>query len=579
MAAELLPLSIPKKRVSAWVAETKPKEARVWISHLPMADAGEAARELYQSLYTLNRLELPVQERCQLLELYEQPVKTVIDGLSHHFHPPILPLNKKKRQLAQFIRRLRQEMANGYKLLIRDISESRMLWGKRKLKVAATEAAVRYLGEILHSCYQVYVPTPPTVWRELHVLYRFSEDNDWFGGEAAGAGLQSSSPIYQRYLQVVLLGLCNPYQLPEREWLHVAQFLGKWGHLAGISDELYIQDKGSQFLIDLNADNPPLPYPKDNNMLDGRRYRRLDTSELAHKAQEFLSLLEDGAAACDLDIGIDCLDSACKEILKRMFRFWGATARRLHSRKKKKGRCFVVTGINALHFFASGQKPFSAHGTAKLERGSSLVQSGKSTFTVSVSPEDTPMDTDAVFIDLDKPDTEPELVANLEQTTDSMLPAEEVYRVEGWRIGDESAGGMSLSTDENVSQHLRVGEVVGTRDSGDGASWQVAVVRWVKSQTSGEVEVGLEFIAPKISPVAARSLKSPDTIYQQSLLVPAITALKQPASIVLPSGIYEANQAFMLADEDGERKVVGLSLINESVAFDHVVFANSRKDS
>lgn len=579
MAAELLPLSIPKKKVSAWVAETKPKDARHWVSHLPMADAGEAARELYQSLYTLNRLELPVQERQELMEIYEQPVQTVIDGLAHHFYPPILPLNEKKRQLAKFIRQLRQEMANGFKLVIRDVSESRRLWGKKKLKITAVESAVRYLGEILHSCYQVYVPTPPTVWRELNVLYRFSEDNEWFGDQVLGPGLQSSSPVYQRFLQVVLLGLCNPYQLPEREWIYVAQFLNKWSYLAGISDELYIQDKNSQFLIDLNADSPPLPYPKTNDLLDGRRYRRLDTSELARKVEELLSRLEDGVAARDLDIGIDCLDSACKEVLKRMRRFWGAAARRQHSRKKKKGRCFVVAGINALHFFASGQKPFVAPVSENMQRGSSVVRGGKSTFAVSVAPEDKPMDTDAVFIDLDRSELEPAPVSSTEQLADSMLPADEIYRVESWQLGDESAGGMSLSTGQSVSQHLRVGEILGVRDPAEDAPWQVVVVRWVKSQASGNVETGVEFIAPSVRPVATRSLRNPDSVYQQSLLVPAIKSLKQPASLLMPAGTYEANQTFMLADEEGERKVVALSLINESQTFNHVVFANARKEA
>ena len=64
-----LALLIPEKEVSAWAAETNPKEARAWLESLPLADSGEAARDIYQALYTLNRLELTMQSRLELMEL------------------------------------------------------------------------------------------------------------------------------------------------------------------------------------------------------------------------------------------------------------------------------------------------------------------------------------------------------------------------------------------------------------------------------------------------------------------------------------------------------------------------------
>ena len=61
MTTSTLGLYIPEIKVSAWVAETHPKEAAEWLNDLPYGDASEAAREIYQSLYTLNRQKLGPQ--------------------------------------------------------------------------------------------------------------------------------------------------------------------------------------------------------------------------------------------------------------------------------------------------------------------------------------------------------------------------------------------------------------------------------------------------------------------------------------------------------------------------------------
>jgi len=86
------------------MAETDPKYARAWLASLPLADSAETAREIYQSLYTLNRQELDVGQRFELMELYNAPVASVTAVLESYFTRAALPLTPKKRQLAEFIR-------------------------------------------------------------------------------------------------------------------------------------------------------------------------------------------------------------------------------------------------------------------------------------------------------------------------------------------------------------------------------------------------------------------------------------------------------------------------------------------
>jgi hypothetical protein len=87
--------------------------------------------------------------------------------------------------------------------------------------------------------------------------------------------------------------------------------------------------------------------------------RLLDAVELLRTIQFFMQRLKQGDSARTLSIGLDCLDTMCLEMLQRMQRSWGQVLRRQYSRIQRGGPAFVCAGIPALHFFASGQKPFA----------------------------------------------------------------------------------------------------------------------------------------------------------------------------------------------------------------------------
>ena len=213
------PLFVPDKEVSAWVTETQPKEARAWLNSLPLADDGDSARDIYQALYTLNRLEVAPQNRLELMELYQAPVATVSSVLGSQFRGLALPLAAELRQLAELIRQLKMEMAIGYKCAINDLQAARLSRSRRQSWIVASERAMWYLSEVLLDSYQIYMPPPPGVWREIHALYRLAEEQDRLTEaiELADEGDTRQTTIYERYRQIVLLGLCNPYQLAQTE--------------------------------------------------------------------------------------------------------------------------------------------------------------------------------------------------------------------------------------------------------------------------------------------------------------------------------------------------------------------------
>ena len=246
---EIAPFSVPAKQVSAWVTETDPKSAQEWITNLPMGDIAEASREIYQAIYTLNRLKIGPASRFKILQLYRQPVDTISNALKSQYQKNVFPLNKIKRQLAEFVRELQMEMAHGYKCTILDAEKARFMWGKKELKVQAATYAMFYLGEVLKCSYEVYMACPSRVWNEIHGIYQYAEQLGWldFKNET-GAGI---SPITKEYLINILMGLNNPYQLPEQELGKVREFLEGWAQLAEISPKLEINNIAGHFLIEI----------------------------------------------------------------------------------------------------------------------------------------------------------------------------------------------------------------------------------------------------------------------------------------------------------------------------------------
>src|SRR4030066_503563 len=111
--------ALPRSQVTAWVVEARPSETASWLASLPLADSVQTAQQLYQALFTLNRMPLEADDRLVLMELYRKPVAAVASGLQAHFARVSLPLKPRLKQLADFLRQLQLEMAHGYKHVLK----------------------------------------------------------------------------------------------------------------------------------------------------------------------------------------------------------------------------------------------------------------------------------------------------------------------------------------------------------------------------------------------------------------------------------------------------------------------------
>lgn len=579
-----LNLSVPNKRVSAWVAETDPRYARAWLDSLPLADSAEAAREIYQALYTLNRQDLDAAQRYELMELYARPIATIVASLQATLARLAIPLPPKKRALAEFLRLLYLEMANGYKVCLQDMQQMRILWGKKQLITPCAARALHFLGEALLRSYATYFPAPASCWRDVHALYRYAEDAGRLE-EVVQPPEGDSGPaqsIGQRYLQILLLGACNPYQLPPGECFTVNRFLARWAGQAKLTPEVVATSPLSQFLVDLDSDRPPIGYPRSRAPEDLPGARRIDAVELARTIQNFIHRLQKGESVQALDVGVDCLESACLDLMQRLMRAWGAVARREHARIKRHGAVLICAGVNALHFFASGQKSFSA---PVIEVPVTTAPDAANADASAPSPPSNPMadeNENEEYVALDEPGSvAPQSDPVVAATATPVLPVmPEIFRIDRWQVQDISPRGLSLQHSGEASASVRVGDLVGVQRAGEPGHWSVAVVRWLRSAREDSVEVGLEILAPRVTPVVVSvdaNGSGGERRYSPALLLPTMSKLHRPATLVLPRGLRQQGKDLMLHDgEHGAgRSVTALKMLERTSAFEQFVFAES----
>ncbi|UCH53469.1 MAG: hypothetical protein JSW09_01265 [Pseudomonadota bacterium] len=568
-------LSVPEKRVSAWFAETDPRYARAWLDSLPLADTTESAREIYRAAYTINRQDLDPQQRFELMDLYGPVVDTLCNSLQGHLTHVALPLAPKKRQIADLVRHLHTEMAFGYKACLNSLASVRLPWTRRQLALNASERAMRYLSEVLLRSYLAYLPYPVDVWREIHTLFRYAmvhgrENEPVNGGHSQAPALT----IRARYLQAVLLGLTSPYQLGHGECGLIQQFLSRWAELAQLQTNLDVRNPVGYFLVDLNADAPATPFPRGAQLSESEHLLTLNTIELVRQIHTFVSRLQRGESAHSLELGLECLDSACIDLMRRLVRAWALVPRRQHSRLKRQGSVFLCVGLNALRFFSNGQRPFRL--PESMNRGADADKPLAVPDLESTNSADGD-DKNEMYIALDEPGAiRAENVAGAGSVVPVSMPPSETCRADRWQVCDVSPRGLLLSRTGEALNHVRVGDLLGVQRSADAAHWSVGVVRWMKSPDPASLELGVELLAPHAVPAALWPVdgQAIHEIATIALSLPAIQAMHKPATLLLSRGLFQPDRDFYLYDgSSAPRRIRLLKQLERAGTYEQVLFA------
>jgi hypothetical protein len=511
-----------------------------WVDGLPMANVGETARLVYKLLDDLNRSQLPADERFAILEIVRTPARYVCSCVTKHFIGKSLPLSEKSRKIALLHRALYQQLATGYKLVLKQGLEP-----KRRLTPPQTLTAAyritEHLSDVLINCFQLYTPYPEGIWKDLHQIYMFANENG-FAGEALGAEAETDEARYSVedvYKAIQLLSVIPPNSLNQVEVEVVFRRLKEWSR--------HIQllhagrpDLAGLFVIDTGSDSQPIQARYAGNINPSHAFV-LQSMPLA-------GVIEDQIRQYDKNIDnrrvVDISTHLSLDLLKRLATVWGSVVDRKFARSQKDTMALAVLGINAVHHILSTTSNLdmkaNAKGTSTQDYLPGFRQRARFTSANVMRPggrEGTDV--------WKKLFNDSKVLQNIFHKGITELNPEDTSIInvslspKPFEMTDVSAGGCCLRYRHSHLDNARIGELISFKEITYevNSDWTIGVIRRMRSERNS-LELGVELLSPHAIPVILRRLEG-EAFYMGGLLLPELTIINQRSSLLVPASPYK----------------------------------------
>ncbi|MCO6056459.1 molecular chaperone [Pseudomonas sp. MOB-449] len=547
----LLRVPTPSKQSLSFCDGT-PRELKRWISHLPKANLGETARQLYQALVELNQLVTATENRFQLLELMRPEVHFVCQHLERHFLGQSIVLDERPRKVANLCQALQNHLAIGYKLVI--VQESpRASRDRGQLLTVALQRATHSLNGPLIRSSQLYCPVPEGLWLELHQLYQLAKSRQLHRVNVRDplARHTQGLSVEQIYLVAVLLGCARCNQMRQNGIARLAEVLESWSALVQLQPA---ELPSSLFAVAPQLDGPPR-YKSLFHEVDPRTLLGLDPQPLVDAIKEYLLLPAEQRSQARLSMP----EGLSLDLLQHLSSAWGDISERTFQRNPGQGGLTLCIGMSALHFFLAGSRPFSDVLKLPQEVGQAvfdplLKQPPKDVWSNAFDAQPnrgwapgTPMEE----IEYTRP------VSNSSAPPIQASAAPESYATFKVAVVNHSPGGYCLSWPKDVPSQLQAGELLGAQDSA-GQGWSIAVVRWIRQVRGGGTQMGIELVAPQAQSCGVLLMRKGEqnSHYLRALLLPAISAISRPATLITPRLPFQEGNKVQINLQGNEHRAV-----------------------
>ena len=371
------------------------------------------------------------------------------------------------------------------------------------------QRCIHYSGQVILEYFRARREPERGAWIELHGYFATAEE--WgLASVAVSEPLgepRKSQSCAEAYAAILLADLANPYSRGLREFGRIARWAQRFAPFTAFSQPGAGAPEHA-FGIDLMQDRGARPLEL---LARGESVRSFDTSRLVPELQELLARLKQNAAPAALGLGEDCTVAAAGHLLVQLYRPWclNATPRRFQ-RREASGAAQACLGFEAIHFHISGDEFNQPEHVRLYSRG----------------------DMERIWTFRDQVDPTQTL---------RMRAAQIAYPLETWELADQSASGFRLRRGA-AGERIEHGQLFCMQPP-DGEPFLLAQVSWLMLEVGGGLLAGVR-VLPGAPPqgIALRPsglMVSPSERYVRAFLLPALPALKEPDSLVVPQGWFQ----------------------------------------
>lgn len=536
----------PHKR-SLSFCDANPRDLKHWIAGLPKANIGETARQLYQALVELNQLHGAADNRLRLLELLRPEVYFVCKHLERHFLNQAIVLDERPRKVANLCQALQNHLAVGYKLIVVGEAAQPSRERNQLLSVALQRASHSLCAPLVRAS-QLYCPVPEGLWLELHQLYQIAREHNLHKLAVRDPLARHTHGLSteQSYLVALLLGCARCNQMRQSAIARLAEVLESWSALVTLQAG---DAPSSLFAVAPHLDGPPrytsLFQPNELSNALG-----IDPQPLVDAIKEHLLLPAQDQAQSRLLVP----EGFSLDLLQHLAAAWGDISERTFQRTHGQGQLTLCIGMSALHFFLANQRPFNEILQLPSEPSAAVFKASSGAADVWATAFDAEKNSDWTR---GLPFEEIEYRKPSEQAPAIEPGNDDSYPTYALPIVNHSPGGYCLSWPKEVPSQLQAGELLGIQDSPE-QGWSVAVVRWIRQVRGGGTQMGIELIAPHAQSCGLQLLRKTEqhSQYLRSLLLPEISAISRPATLITPRLPFQEGNKVMINLNGIERRAL-----------------------
>lgn len=531
-------MKLPELSESASPDFSDAATCKSWLENIPLANVVAAQTQLLGQLQEFNRFPAAANSRLAVMEALREAVNFVQIEQAKRFTNRALPMTDAELAAFRTTIALWDQMVLGYQRCMEGALNRDS--GMRAQSALICQRLLAYLGLRMYHHYRGYRQVPPGDWHALHEVYAAAEKLDVVDDgvkDFLNRDIHDTSPRIA-YARALLMGMCNPNELAQRQLTFIAYLLERWASKLEIVGKPVSEGEGiAPLVVDLDAG----ACPERGDPAAAREPRYLDTRKIAKSLRNRVALLRNGESPAKLALGEDCVQPSCEQLLVYLYRQWcQPKPPRSFERRTAQRPAEACSEIASLHYYISGRvfRPPSEQVELTQKQREELATFGR----VSTREDDD--------------------YSNAQG-----------FMLETWHIEDESAQGLRLMRRaKELGRRLAHGQLLGVRPT-DGKHFMLGQVRWLMGAENGDVHAGLRLLPGLPVPVAVRptGLNVQPGSWIPALRLGAVAALEAPASIVLPLGWYKPKRIIEMHDE-APAKLRLLEVIERGVDFERLAY-------
>lgn len=504
---------------------------KTWVSILPRRDTKALVKQLIKAGRELTASKCQLTQALIVIDILAEPLMTAANGLlSESF--------AKHNKLDAF--KKRQEFFNLFGQIYYFTGQKQLA---TKPGLIADELFIKandYLSNAVIASYQLYETPPVGCWRLLHSIYQYSLIDS--GNEANALKLSAC------YKTIIGLACGSPEKLNTQQIAIMAEYL----RTAVVNIRICAEaNKDTHFAAITTKDQA------------SNRYLPIsDTSKESENTIYFdLSLLKSTLASSSLS----------KELAEHLTSSYGQLRNRAYKRTAGKGTLEVCSGIQAIHYYLCGGKPFEDFAKRFTCLSNMLSETSSPggrkdvwNGVYSTNWQSTEFSGESIEFQ----------IQNSQQDSTEQKRAFPIQQV---NIGDLNPKGYRLSGNNIALRDFKPGTIIGIKNPQQD-HWHVSVIRWSKTQRE-EKSIGVELFTPHIQPcgIKIRHSKNGTDFVPAFLLPPSVSNennRENSTSLLLSHINLSGKTAATIINSESEEHIVLGDCIEQSGSYSRYLYTS-----